>query len=138
MREDQWTIRIWQRQTMILIVHWSCQDRLWSWSFIGPVEGLSHFLTNLLRNLASCQTSFISEFILYATKNTVWNKMIFIYSLHYLCITLVKIRYAALQKKEGLTSKYISKFQKWFIAKGWYECKVEIEIKKELTKASHS
>jgi hypothetical protein len=25
----------------------------------------------------------------------------------------------------------------WFIAKGWYECKVEIEIKKELTKASH-
>jgi hypothetical protein len=23
----------------------------------GPVEGLSHFLTNLLRNLASCQTS---------------------------------------------------------------------------------
>jgi hypothetical protein len=26
----------------------------------------------------------------------------------------------------------------WFIAKGWYECKVEIEIKKELTKASHS
>jgi hypothetical protein len=33
---------------------------------------------------------------------------------------------------------YISKFQMWFIAKGWYECKVEIEIKKEVTKASHS
>jgi hypothetical protein len=51
----------------------------------------------------------------------------------YLCITLVKIRNAALQKKESLTSKYISKFQMWFIAKGWYEYKVEIEIKKELT-----
>jgi hypothetical protein len=24
----------------------------------GPVEGLSHFLTNFLQNLASCQTSF--------------------------------------------------------------------------------
>jgi hypothetical protein len=36
----------------------SDKDRLWSWSFIGPVEGFSHFLTNLLRNLASCQTSF--------------------------------------------------------------------------------
>jgi hypothetical protein len=32
----------------------------------------------------------------------------------------------------------MSKFQMWFIAKGWYECKVEIEIKKELTKANHS
>jgi hypothetical protein len=46
------------------------------------------------------------------------------------------------KKKEGLTSKYVSKFQTWFTAKGWYECKVEIEIekeiKKELTKASHS
>jgi hypothetical protein len=43
------------------------------------------------------------------------------------------------KKKEGLTSKYIyHKFQMWFIAKGWYESKVDIEIKKELTKASHS
>jgi hypothetical protein len=56
----------------------------------------------------------------------------------FLCITLVKIQNAALQKKERLTSKYISKFQMWFIAKGWCERKVKIEIKKELTKASHS
>jgi hypothetical protein len=40
----------------------------------------------------------------------------------------------SLYKKENLPSKYISKFQMWFIAKGWYECKFEIEIKKELTK----
>jgi hypothetical protein len=38
------------------------------------------------------------------------------------------------KKKESLTSKYISKFQMWFIAKGWYECKIEIEIKRELAK----
>jgi hypothetical protein len=33
---------------------------------------LSHFLTNFLQNLASCHTAFrlISEFVLYATKNT--------------------------------------------------------------------
>jgi hypothetical protein len=36
---------------------------------------------------------------------TVWNKMIY-YLSSYLCITLVKIRNAALQKKESLTSKY--------------------------------
>jgi hypothetical protein len=41
------------------------------------------------------------------------------------------------KKKESLTSKY-SKIPNVFIAKGSYECKVEIEIKKELTKASHS
>jgi hypothetical protein len=59
----------------------------------------------------------------------------------YLCITLVKIRNAALQKKRKPNLKiYLYPNSKCDLLRrdDDDECKVEIEIKKELTKANHS
>jgi hypothetical protein len=57
-----------------------------------------------------------------------------IFALHYPC----KNKKCHSTKKKGLTSKYISKFQTDLLRRDDMNAKVEIEIKKELTKANHS